>query len=58
MLVAGADEFEQDRGFDLILGDVGGILEDQQVIFVELGDGGLKRQIAPGELKLLYEVRD
>ena len=37
-LVSGGDQFEQDAGFGMILGDVGDVVEDQQVIVVELGD--------------------
>ncbi len=45
--VAGADEFEQHAGFGLILGDIGEIVEDEQVEAVEPIDRGLQRQIAP-----------
>lgn len=41
-LVTGADQLEQDRCFGLILGDIGEVVEDEQVIFVELGDGGFE----------------
>ncbi len=43
--VAGADELEQDAGLGLILGDVGEVVEDQQVEFVELGDGGFEGEV-------------
>src|SRR5215216_3266592 len=33
-LVSGADQFEQDAGFGLILGEVGKVVEDQQVVLV------------------------
>jgi hypothetical protein len=36
-LVTGADQFEQHAGLRLILGDIGEIVENQQVIFVEFG---------------------
>ena len=37
--VAGSDQFEQHAGLGLILGDIGEIIEDQQVELVELVDG-------------------
>ena len=49
-LVACADEFEENRGFGLILGDVSEVVEDQQVEFVELGDGGLEGEFATCDL--------
>ena len=49
-LVAGADEFEQDGCFSLILADVGEIIEDQQVEAIEPIDGGLECQLASREL--------
>ena len=55
-LVARADQLEQHAGLRLVLGDIGEIIEDQQVIFVELGDRGFEGEIAAGELKLLHEV--
>ncbi len=55
-LVACADEFEENRGFGLILGDVSEVVEDQQVEFVELGDGGLEGEFATCDLELLDEV--
>ena len=39
-LVAGADQLEEHAGLGLVLGDVGEIIEDQQVELVEPGDGG------------------
>ena len=55
-LVAGADQLEQHAGLGLILGDVGEVVEDQQVIFVELGDGGFEGQFAARDLQPLHEV--
>jgi hypothetical protein len=46
--VARRDQFEQDAGLGLILGDVGDVVEDEQVVAVELGDRGFERQFAPG----------
>src|SRR5712691_5389576 len=55
-LVSGTDEFEQDAGFSLILGDIGEVVEDQQVVLVEPGDGGLEGEFATGELQPLDEI--
>jgi len=40
--VAGSDQLEQHAGLGLILGDVGDIVEYQQLVLVELGDGGFE----------------
>ena len=40
--IAGGDQLEQHTGLGLILGDVGDIVEDQQLVLVELGDGGFE----------------
>jgi len=45
-LVAGTDEFEQHAGLGLILGDVGEIVEDQQVEAIEPVDGGFETELA------------
>jgi hypothetical protein len=55
-LVSGPDEFEQDAGFSLILGDIGEVVEDQQVVLVELGDGGFESEFAAGDLQPLDEI--
>jgi hypothetical protein len=55
-LVACADQFEQNARFRLILGDIGEIVEDQKVIFVEFGDRGFEGEIAASDLKFLDEV--
>jgi hypothetical protein len=39
--VSGADQLKEDAGFGLVLGDVGEVIENDQVVFVEAGDGGL-----------------
>ena len=44
-LVARADQFEQDARLRLVLSDIGEIVEDQQVIFVELDDRGFEDEI-------------
>jgi hypothetical protein len=54
--VAGADQFEQHAGLGLILGDVGEIVEDQEMELVELGKSALELQVPAGRLKLLDEV--
>ena len=55
-LVAGADELEQHAGLGLVLGDVGEIVEDQQMEVVELVDGGFEGEFAARDLQLLDEV--
>ena len=55
-LVSGADQLEQDAGLGLVLGDIGQVVEDQQVIFVELGDRGFEAEIAARDLEFLHEV--
>ena len=55
-LVPSADQFEQNARFRLILGDIGEIVEDQKVIFIEFGDRGLEGEIAARDLKFLDEV--
>ena len=53
-LVAGADQFEQDGGFGLAFVDVGEVVEGwwqvttNQVVFVELGDGEVKKGVFDG----------
>ena len=54
--VACADEFEEDAGFRLILGDMGKIVEDEQMIFVELVDRRFEGEVAPRDLRFLHEV--
>ena len=54
--VAGADQFEQHAGLGLVLGDIGQIVEDQQVKAVKAVDGGFEPEIAPGDLQLLHQI--
>jgi hypothetical protein len=54
--VSCTDEFEQYAGLGLVLGDVGEIVEDQEVEAIEAGDSGLKREIAACDLELLDEI--
>ena len=55
-LVARADQFEQNAGLGLVLGDIGQVVENQQVIFVEFGDRRFEGKIAARDLKFLHEV--
>jgi len=55
--VARADQFEQHAGLGLVLGDVGDVVEDQQVELVELCDGAFEGEIAARLLQLLDQVR-
>ena len=56
MLVAGADQLEEHAGLGLVLGDVGEVVEDQQMILVELGEGGFQGELTPCDLKPLHEI--
>ena len=56
-LVSRADQFEQNARLRLILGDIGEVVEDQQMIFVELGDRGFEGKIAACDLKLFAQGR-
>ncbi len=55
-LVAGADEFEQHARLGLVLGDIGEVVEDQQVEAIESVDGGFETEFAARDLKLLDEI--
>ena len=55
-LIACTYQLEQDAGLGLVLGDIGQVVEDQQMIFVELGDRGFEAEIAARDLKFLHEV--
>src|SRR5215472_208553 len=46
--VPGADKLKKDAGFSLVFGDVSEVIEDQEVEFVELGDGGFESELATG----------
>lgn len=54
--VAGTDQLEQHAGLGLILGDVGEVVEDQEVEPVEAREGRFEGEVAPGDLELLDEV--
>ena len=47
--IAGGDQLEQYAGLSLILGDVGDIVKDQQLVLVEF-DGGLELQVSARHL--------
>lgn len=55
-LVAGADQLKQNARLGLVLGDVGEVVEDQQIEAVEPTDGRLQAELAPGDLQLLDEI--
>src|SRR5271169_4666582 len=55
-LVPGADEFKEHAGFSLVFGDVGEVIEDQEVKFVELGNGSFESELAAGDLQPLDEI--
>src|SRR5205823_1199682 len=55
-LVPGADEFKEHAGFGLVFGDVGEVIQDQQMEFVELGNGGFESELATGNLQSLNEI--
>lgn len=48
--IAGADQFEQNTGFRLVLGDLGEVIKDQEVEAFEPGDRGLKGEFSPCDL--------
>ena len=54
--IAGSYQLEQHTGFGPILGKVGVIVEDQQLILVELGDGGFDPQLSARHPQPLDEV--
>src|SRR5258707_9033932 len=55
-LVAGADELKEHAGFGLVFGDVGDVIEDQQMEFVELGNSGFESELAAGNLQALDKI--
>ncbi len=54
--VSRADQFEEHGGFGLVLGDVGDVIKDQQMILVEFSDGAFEGKVSPGQLQLLDEI--
>src|SRR5439155_11139049 len=55
-LVASADQLEQYTGLGLVLGDVGEVVEDQQVEAVEPVDCGFEVKLAARDLELLHQI--
>ena len=55
-LVAGADELEEHRGLGLVLGDVGDVIEDEQVVTFKCCDRRLEGEFTAGNLELLHQV--
>jgi hypothetical protein len=55
-LVPGADEFKEHAGFGLVLGDAGEVIEDQEVVFVELGNSDFESELATGNLQPLEKI--
>lgn len=51
--ISGADQLEQHAGLGLILGDVGDVVEDQQMELVELGNGAFEQEVATRLLRSL-----
>lgn len=56
-LVARGDELEEHARFRLVLGDIGEIVEDEQIELVELGDGGFELEFTTRHLEFLNEFR-
>src|SRR5260221_5549327 len=44
--VSGGNQLEENAGLGMVLGDICDVVEDQQVVVVELGDGAFQRQLA------------
>ncbi len=55
-LVACADQLEEHRRLGLVARDVGKVVENEQVVFVELGHRRFECEFAPGDLQALHEV--
>ena len=55
-LISRSDQLEQYAGLSLILGDVGDVVEDEEIVAVEFGDRVFKRQFAAGDLKPLHKI--
>ena len=56
VLIARADQLEEDAGLRLLAGDVGEVVEDDEVVLVELADGGFEGEVPAGRLELLHQV--
>src|SRR5271170_2045849 len=55
-LVTRGDQLEQHAGFGLILGDVGEVIEDEQIVSVELGYHAFEGQLTTSDLEPLHEI--
>ena len=55
-LVAGADELKEHAGFGLVFGDVGEVIEDPQMVFVEFGNGGFEREARGRQFAVSYAL--
>src|SRR5690606_36691410 len=55
-LVSGADQLVQYAGFGLVLGDVGKVVENQQLEAVEPVDGSFQAEFTSCDLQPLYEI--
>src|SRR3546814_17512774 len=55
-LVSRADQLEQNRGFSLILGDIGKVVADQKVEAIKPIDRVLERELAARDLEFMAEV--
>ena len=56
-LVARGNQLEQHAGFRLVLADVGEVVENEQMVLVEFGNGAFERQLLPRHLQSLNEIR-
>jgi hypothetical protein len=54
--VTRGDQLEQHARFGLIFGDVGDVVEDDQIVTVELGDRGFEGQLATSDLEPWHEI--
>ena len=50
-LVARSDEFEENAGLGLILGDIGDVVEDEEIVAVEFAKRAFERQFPPCDLE-------
>jgi hypothetical protein len=57
VLVASCDQLEEDAGLGLILMGVSDVVEDPEIEFVELDEGGFQGEVASGRLETLHEIR-
>ena len=55
-LVAASNELEQHAGLGLILADVGDVIEDQQAVFIELGERAFEGEFAARDLQTPDEI--